>query len=144
MAKKDKKSKRVSTIPEGMRCFQKVGGGNHRFGSGSLNARIIKQNQKFWCYPEILPTSFKDVFKEVAPDSGAVVIQTEAPVIDGVEEAQVVPEKFEMVKAVDEDGELIKKGDSFLYNVIGEDEQPLNDKPLRKKKAEELLETLNS
>lgn len=140
-----KKSKRVNKeIPDGMKCYQKLGGGNHRFGGGVAGARIIKTNQRFWAYPEVIPTSFKDVFKEVAPDNGAVIIDVERPKIEGIEEAQVVPEKFEMVKALDEDGEVIKKGDSNLYNVIGEDEEPLNPKPLRKGKAKELLDSLNA
>lgn len=143
MAKKDKKRKAEANIPDGMECFQKVGGGNHRFGSGVAGARIIKKGQRFWTYPELIPTSFKDRFQKVAPDFGAVVIEAERPKVEGVEEAQVVPEKFKLEKALDEDGKVIKKGESNLYNVVGEDDKPANEKPLRKKKAEELLETLN-
>lgn len=141
MAKKDKKVARATReIPEGMKCFQKIGGGSYRTGN-----RIIKPGQRFWTYPESLPKVFKAAFKEVAADYGAVVVEPlNRPRIDGIEEAKIVPEKFEIVKAVDEEGNEVKKGDSFLYNVVGEDGKTLNEKPLRKKKAEELLETLNA
>lgn len=136
------KSKRIKVekeIPEGMKCYQKVGGGNIRFPN-----RIIKSGQKFWVYSETIPASFKDSCKEVAADNGAVVIdKLPRPRIEGTEVQELVPIKFEMVKALDEDGEVIKKGDSALYNVVGEDGKPLNDKPLRKGKATELLDTVN-
>jgi len=122
-----------------MKCFQKVGGGSHRFSN-----RIIKSGQKFWIYPESL-ASFKDFFKEVPNDDNAVVITTAVrPKIEGKKALEIVPEKFKMVKALDEAGEPITKGKSNLYNVIGVDEKPLNEKPLRKAKADELLKALNA
>lgn len=140
MAKKDKVVKATKEIPEGMRCYEKVGGGSIRFKN-----RIIKTAQRFWIHPDAIPATFRNALKEVPADNGAVIVDSaNRPRIEGIEEAKVVPEKFEMVKALNEDGEVIKKGESALYNVVGEDEIPLNEKPLRKGKAEELLKTLNS
>lgn len=137
MAKRIKEEK---TIPEGMKCFQKMGGGSIRFTN-----RIIKSGQKFWAYQEAIPATFKDACKEVAADNGAIVVDSlPRPRIEGTEVQELVPEKFELVKALDEDGEVVKKGESALYNVVGEDEKPINEKPLRKGKAKELLETLNA
>lgn len=134
------KVKKEVNIPEGMKCYQKTGGGNLRVAN-----RILKQNQKFWCYLETIPEAFRDVVKEVAPDTGAIVLKVEdVPRVQLIEEANIVPDKFEMVKALDEDGEVIKKGNSNLYNVVGEDGKPANEKPLRKGKAEEFLEVLNA
>ena len=143
---KDKKviknivQKATTTIPEGMLCYQKVGGGSIRFAN-----RIIKSGQKFWIYPESIPSLFKNACKEVPADSKAVVIENQArPRVEGKKELGLVPEKFELVEATDEDGELIKKGESVLYNVVGKDGKPLNEKPLRKAKAEELLSAVNA
>lgn len=138
MAKK-KKAKKVVNVPEGMKCYQKQGGGSYR-----TNNRIIKPKQKFFMFPESVPEAFKNSIKEVAPDSKAIVINAPRPRIEGKKEVASVPEKFEMIKALDENGEVIKKGDSALYNVVGEDKQALNEKPLRKGKAKELLETLEA
>jgi hypothetical protein len=150
MAKKVKKEevveKSVTTgvdeLLVGMRCYQKVGGGSHRFPN-----RIIKKNQKFWATPETLPKSMKDLFKEVAPDKDAVIVRLSNapnPVIKNVEEAQIVEEKFELVPALDENGVQILKGNSALYNVVDEFGKAMNEKPLRKGKAEELLAALNA
>ncbi len=136
MAKKDKV---VNVIPDGMKCFQKSGGGSIRFPN-----RIIKTGQKFWIDPNAIPKQFLYVVKEVAPDNKAVVVVMEnVPVAFTTDEAKEVADKFEMVKATDETGEVITKGTSQLYNVIDEAGKLINDKPLRKGKAEELLETLN-
>ena len=135
-----KKVKVTKEIPEGMKCYQKIGGGSLRFPN-----RIIKSGQKFWVYPESVPDAFKIRVKEVPDDYGAIVVATVTrPKIEGIKELEVIPEKFKMVKALDEDGEVIKKGKSNLYNVMGADEIPLNEKPLRKVKAQELLEALNA
>lgn len=140
MAKDKKDKKVVNNIPDGMKCYEKVGGGNIRFPN-----RIIKSGQKFWIYPESIAEAFRGACKEVPADTGAIVVDTVVrPKIEGKKAQEQVPEKFSMVKALDEDGETIKKGNSNLYNVVGEDENPLNEKPLRKGKAEELLETLNA
>jgi len=137
---KDKKSKVVSIIPEGMKCYKKIGGGSLRFPN-----RIIKSGQKFWVYPESIPEVFKSRVNEVTADTGAVVVIVGArPRIEGKEVLELVPDKFEMVKALDDAGKVIKKGNSNLYNVVGADGKALNDKPLRKGKAEELLESLNA
>ena len=134
-----KNKKEGNNIPEGMKCYQKQGGGSLRFTN-----RIIKSMQKFWVYPEAIPEGFKTACKEVPDDFGAVVINTVTPAKQSKKELGIVPEKFEMVKALDEKGNIIKKGNSNLFNVMGEDAKPLNPKPLRKGKATELLETLNS
>jgi len=137
---KDKKSKVTNIIPEGMKCYQKIGGGSLRFPN-----RIIKSGQKFWVYPESMPSIFKSRVNEIPDDFGAVVVNgIERPRFEGKKALENVPDKFEMVKALDEDGTVIKKGNSNLYNVVGADEKPLNAKPLRKGKAEELLESLNA
>lgn len=137
---KDKVVKVEKSIPDGMVCYQKVGGGSIRFAN-----RIIKSGQKFWIHPESIPVSFQSACKEVAADKGALIItNANRPRVNKIEEAQVLPEKFELVKALDENGKVIKKGESALYNVVGEDGKPLNEKPLRKMKAEELQATLNA
>jgi len=134
-----KKVKTTVNIPEGMKCYQKIGGGSLRFPN-----RIIKTGQRFWTYPEAIE-SFKLRLKEVPDDYGAVVVTTaNRPRIEGKKELEIVLEKFKLIKALDKVGKVIKKGESNLYNVIGADEKPLNEKPLRKKKAEELLEALNA
>jgi hypothetical protein len=136
---KDKEKKEVSNnIPEGMKCFQKTGGGSHRFEN-----RIIKTGQKFWIDPNAIPKAFADIFKEVAPDFGAVVIGTNLPIKVTKAAAKHVTDKFEVIIATDEDGNVITKGKDSLYNVIGEDGKPINDKPLRKGKADELQAALN-
>ena len=139
MAKKDKKEKALAvSIPDGMKCFQKVGGGSIRFPN-----RIIKPNQKFWINPVAIPKMFLDAIKEVAPDNGAVIIEIEnLPVAFDENENTNVEEKFEMVPATDEKGKNLKKGNSTLFNVIDESGKAMNEKPLRKGKAEELLEAL--
>ena len=137
---KGKKNK-TSNIPDGMKCYQKMGGGSHRFPN-----RIIKPGQKFWTYPALISEAFADVLKEVPDDFGAIVVGADADIkFDGKKEKVVdlVPDKFEMVKAVDEDGNPIKKGNANLYNIVGEDGKPLNEKPLRKGKATELLEAVS-
>lgn len=138
---KDKKNKVVANIPEGMKCFQKIGGGNLRFVN-----RIIKPGQNFWINPDAIPTGFLDLVKEVAADNKAVIISASTPIFfKKVKELpENVAEKFEMVPAVDEDGVQLKKGNSPLYNIIGEDGEPINEKPLRKGKATESLEALNA
>lgn len=135
-----KTKKIVNDIPKGMKCYQKIGGGSLRFPN-----RIIKSGQKFWAYPESIPDIFKSRIKEDPADTGAVVIKTGGvPRIEGKKALVNVPDKFEMVKALDKDGKTIKKGNSNLYNVVGGDEKAMNAKPLRKGKAEELLEALNA
>lgn len=136
---KDKKAKVEFEYPVGMKCYTKVGGGSHRFKN-----RIIKPGQNFWCYPDAIAESIKDRFKEIAPDKKAVIVSVSATRKETLTEKTIVPEKFKMVEAFDENGEKLMKGENPLYNVIGEDEKPLNDKPLRENKAVELLESLNS
>jgi len=139
MAKNKENKAKTVNIPEGMICVQKIGGGSHRFAN-----RIIKTGQRVWVYPEAID-SFKDKFNEVAADYGAIVIQTIViPKVKSKKELNLVPDKFEMVKAVDADGEVIKKGKANMYNVIGSNGDALNEKPLRKGKAEELLAALNA
>jgi hypothetical protein len=140
MAKKEKVQQAVNIIPDGMKCFQKINGGSYR-----VSNRIIKPGQKFWIDPDLIPTSFKDGFKEVAPDYKAVIVTTTgaSPVKSSKKEVVNVPDKFEVIPAVDEDGEPILKGKDQLYNVIGEDGKPINEKPLRKGKAEEYCAALN-
>lgn len=138
MAKKEKVQE-VSIIPEGMKCFQKVNGGSYR-----TNNRIIKPGQKFWIDPDGIPDTFKDNFKEVAPDYKAVIITTVGkPVVFNKKEAVLIPDKFEIIPATDEDGNPLYKGKDSLYNVIDEEGKPINEKPLRKGKAEELRAALN-
>lgn len=143
MAKKAKRAvkKEVENKVDlsGLKCYKKIGGGSMRFPN-----RIIKPGQKFWISPELIPAGFRDLLEEISADDSAVVVSS-------VSEHRVTPtgkdtlflEKFRLEKATNEDGEVIKKGDSALYNVVGADDKPLNDQPLRKKKAEELLSTLN-
>lgn len=136
---KDKEKREVShSIPEGMKCFQKTGGGSHRFEN-----RIIKPGQKFWIDPNAIPKAFEDVFKEVAADYGAVVVGTNLPIKSIKNVAKHVADKFEVIIATDENGDVITKGKDSLYNVIGEDGKPINEKPLRKGKADELQAALN-
>jgi len=138
MAKKDKKE--VTIIPDGMKCFQKSVGGTIRFPN-----RIIKSGQKFWIIPAAIPKAFLDAVKEVAPDYTAIIVQVDnIPVAFDEDENTNVEEKFKMVTVVGKDGKVLKKGNSPLYNIIDEDSKPINDKPLRKGKAEELLEGLLS
>lgn len=141
MAKK-KKEKVEVVIPDGMKCYEKTGGGSFRAAN-----RIIKPGQKFWARPELIPSAFKDIIKETAPDKKAVILHTDSPKVEGKQvnkTDEVVPEKFKVEKAKDENGEVIKKGDAALYNVVGEDGKVVNEEPLRKGKAEKLLEDLNA
>jgi len=140
MAKnKDKKEKEASTIPVDMVCMQKIGGGSFR-----LPNRIIKSGQNFWCYPEMIPTSIKDLFKEVAPDKNAIVVGLDNP-RPTFENQKPIAEKFRIEKALDADtGEILTKGKAALYNVLGADNMPLNEAPIRKNKAEELADQLNA
>ena len=140
-AKKEvkKEVKQFAGIPTEMKCFQKVGGGSLRFEN-----RIIKSGQKFWIQPHLVPNAFKDLINEVAADNGAVVINAISSYkFQNEQDGELLLEKFRLEKALDENDEVIMKADSALYNVVGADNKPLNEKPLRKNKAEELLETLN-
>jgi len=139
MAKNKENKARVVVIPEGMICVQKTGGGSHRFAN-----RIIKTGQKVWVYPEAID-SFKDKFNEVGADYGAIIVQTIVPPkVRSKKELELIPDKFKIVKAVDADGKVIKKGKANMYNVIGSNGDALNEKPLRQGKAEELAEALNA
>lgn len=143
MAKKDKKAEKVAVnIPEGFKCYKKIGGGSYRFQN-----RIIKTGQNFWIDPDAIPTSFKDLFKEIPDDNKAVVIHTNVAKKSKEEASTHVPEKFELVQATDENGEVLVKGKGKnqepLYNVVDEGGKPMNDAPLRKGKAEELLAALS-
>ena len=149
MAKKDKKANKtteevvVATKAEvisnnGMKCYKKIGGGSHRFPN-----RIIKPGQNFWINPNLIPKGIADVFQEIPADSKAVIVSTESIVMPVKGEKVNVSEKFEMVEAKDENGEVVKKGESVLYNVVDADGKAVNEKPLREAKAKELLETLN-
>ncbi len=136
MAKEKKERKEV---PEGMKCFKKVGGGSLRFPN-----RIIKSGQKFWAFPNSVPDIFKDQLEESAPDYGAVILQDSgsAPVVGKLEKPTV--SKFEVVKATDENGkELPKISGKFMYNVVDESGKAINEEPLKKGKANELLEALS-
>lgn len=136
MAKKDKKENKV---PKGMKCYKKEGGGSLRFAN-----RIIKPGQRFWIYPDAIPEAFRHLCKEAPADSGALVINVDNRPVVIADESEPVLEKFSIETAKGEDGEPIKKGNSLLYNVIGEDGKIVNETALRKGKASELLETLNA
>lgn len=138
---KDKKSKKELEVPEGMKCFKKVGGGSIGFPN-----RIIKPNQKFWAYPNSIPAMFKDSVEETAADYGAVILKTEgyAPIVSKLDKGASDVVKFTVVKATDENGkELPKVSGKFMYNVVGADGKAINEEPLKKGKANELYESLS-
>lgn len=139
MAKKDKKEEVAkNNIPEGFKCYKKIGGGSIRFPN-----RIIKSGQKFWIEPDSIPTSFKDLFEQTSEDYKAVVVNTNNSVKTKEKEVTNVAEKFEVIIATDENGKAITKGKDPLYNVVDEAGKVLNEKPLRKGKADELLSQLS-
>jgi hypothetical protein len=136
-----KKSKERKEIPEGMKCYKKLGGGSFRFPN-----RIIKKGQSFWAYPTAIPSAFKDTIEETAADYNAVIIFSTgaSPVASQSKSVEPVSVTFEMTPALDADGNNITKGNSNLYNVVDSEGKVLNEKPLRKGKATELLETLSA
>lgn len=134
-----KEEKRNNLIPDGMKCYQKNGGGSFRFKN-----RIIKAGQHFWIHPEAIPQTFAKSFEEIPADYKAVIINSDT-VVKVAKPAKAVSgkPKFEVLPAVDEDGNTLKKGKDDLYNVIDETGAILNEKPLRKGKAEEFASALN-
>lgn len=134
---KDKKEKKAKA-PKGTKCFQKLGGGSHRFKN-----RIIKPNQIFCINPDAIPDGVKDVFKEVPYIPGCVVVETDIPVAIKEKKEPVVT-AYTTEKAKDEEGNELKEGRKFLYNVVAEDGKVVSENPLLKKEAEALAEAMNS
>lgn len=133
------KAKAKANIPEGMKCYKKIGGGSLRFTN-----RIIKPGQIFWSYPNTVPDAFKDTIEEVAANYKAIVIDAEGDALIAKlasKKANVI--KFKVAKAKDEEGVELKKGKKFLYNVVDSDNKVMNDEPLLKGKANELLIVLS-
>lgn len=104
--------------------YRKVGGGSLRLNNPY---RIIKPNQTFTAKPSEIPEAFKDV---------VICLSTEEEVF-AAKEAELTTTTESIYETVELED---KKG---WFNVVkkGED-KPINEKPLRKKFAEELIATL--
>lgn len=133
-----KKNKVKVDIPKGMVCFKKIGGGSFSFPN-----RIIKPNQKFWAFPNSVPDAFKDQVQEVEADKTAVILSGVGSAPIAVKEEEVVETKFEVVSAVNEDGEPLRKGKKLLYIVADLTGKVISEEPMLKGKANKLAETLN-
>lgn len=99
--------------------YRKEGGGSFVF-----NNRFIKPGQTFQARPGEIPKGFKDV---------VVPVKTEEEVKAQKEAVEEEKEKTEY--------SLKHKGGGY-YNIVDGDEKVVNEKPLKKEEAEELLKTL--
>jgi len=125
MERKNKVQEGQST--EGMLQYRKLGGGSMR-----LSGRIIKPNERFFARPEDIPTGFKRFLQVVSDDVTVATVTKEK-----AEKTQQLAEP-ENLFTIEPDEE--KEG---FYNVVNSvDKKFINDKPLRKKAAENLLESL--
>lgn len=85
--------------------------------------RIIKPGQTFWARPEDIPVAFADSIRPLNP----------------AEEEALAEEKLESL--VEAEYKLIHRG-AGKYNVIDAEEKVVNENPLTKDEAEELLSSL--
>ena len=103
--------------------WKKIGGGSLRW-----NNRIIKPGEIFEAALEDLPKAFMDTL--VCQDAeGLNKVETAVK-----KEALVIENLYKLVKSKTEKG---------LWNVVGDNGKPINDVPLEKGSAEELLAAVN-
>ncbi len=138
MTKKDKKA---STLPEGYKAYQKVGGGSLRFKN-----HIIKPGQKFAINPDAIPLAFKDTLKECEYAEGMVVVKTDLPVVTSNEELKKQADVYSIKPAMDPENpeEQLRNGNKLLFNVVHTDGSIVSENPLPKGKANELAKSMNS
>jgi hypothetical protein len=98
--------------------FRKIGGGSFLFEN-----HHIKSNQTFWADPDDIPKSFRNVVILVDPGDA---VAPKAP-----NKLPVPPEVYHLEEV---------EGD--LWNVVNEKGKPINEAPLSKASAEELLTVL--
>jgi hypothetical protein len=98
--------------------YQKIGGGSLR-----LRGRIIKPNQKFWEFPEYIPTAFKDCIKELDMTN----------VIKEKVDETIISAKKEYHK---------KHRGGGVYDIFDENDKKINDGALKKAEAIEMIEQL--
>lgn len=115
----------VKSENTGLIRYRKIGGGVLR-----LNNRIIKPNQVFLAGPHEIPAAFKRF----------VIILSEPA---DIAKAKEVLEDQEKQFAKDEDVFVLKSAGKGLWNVINTvDKKAINEKPLEKKAAQALKESL--
>ena len=134
MAKKEKKN-----IPDGMKCFRKINGGSIRFPN-----RIIKSGQKFWAIPNDIPKAFNDQIEETSEDYKAIIVPSRNGEAKAEKMEVPVSPEYDLAKAKDDNGEVIKRGKNPLWNVVSNSGTVMNEEPLTKGKAKEFVKTLNS
>lgn len=115
--------------------WRKIGGGSFRLRSG----RIIKPNQEFVAEESQIPEAFKDLVVEVEPteQEQPTVRRTTPPSPD------TAPEKPEPEAEEEKGYSMVEvEGEEGQYNIIGPSGKVMNDKPLTKEEAEEVLKAL--
>lgn len=127
------KDKNKVKAPKGQTCYVKVGGGNLRWPN-----RIIKTGQKFFAFPEDIPDAFKDTLEECAPVAGAISVSNAKKVPVKKEKKAPVKAAYKMKKHG-----IVKVKGRWMYNVIGDDKKVVNQDPLGKGAATELLKSLS-
>jgi len=99
--------------------WQKIGGGSLRW-----NGRIIKPQEIFYADKEELPVSFLDTL---------VCLESEE-----VQEAAAITSKITIIPEASYELKKADKGKN-LWNVVNSEGKTLNESPLSKESAEELL-----
>jgi hypothetical protein len=109
-------------LPEGKMKWKKTGGGSLRLS----NMRFIRSGQVFDAYPHEIPLAFRDVVICLSP----------------VDEINAEKEKKIDYVAVKANAySLVSRGIGY-WNVVDKNGKVINEKALRKDKAEELLKSL--
>lgn len=116
---------------KGQVLYQKIGGGSLRIGG-----LIIKPGEKFLMDEGRLPEAFMDCVEEL--DAAGTASKPKKKVKKKLPPPPDVVYTLEPIEA--EKG--AKKDAEVMYNVIDVDEKVVNDDPLTKEAAEELIDTL--
>jgi len=102
--------------------WQKIGG-----GAFHMNKRIIKPNETFFAFEEDIPKAFRNLCIKLS---------------DGIPK-KVVPPTIAPVKSKGKiptySKQLIEEGDEELYNIVNEKGKVINEAPLSKEDAEQLI-----
>ena len=104
--------------------YKKLGGGSLRLNIGG-KIKIIKEGEVFSAYPNEIPPAFKDTIMPLDATQAAIVAQAVKP----------KPSKVEY--------KIVPRGKSkSLFDVVDGLDKRINDQPLSKEVAEQLLEDL--
>jgi hypothetical protein len=101
------------------KVWWKNNGGTFRMGPN--NQRIIKPGEKFQAYPEEISQAFRDVITPMQ-----TLKEDNRPV-------KVAPSVYKLKESEEEEG---------LYDIVNAQGKPLNEKPLEKETAEQLIADL--